>query len=138
MTKYGRSNSSSRRSGGNGSKRSSNRSSKSSPRKAVKTTPKRSPIKKSPAKPKTQVPKKKTGSKVFTDKKGYKRYKDSGKTVHRHVAEKKLGRKLNTGEVVHHKNRDKQDNRRSNLWVFKSQKDHHDTHVKDKKKTGKW
>lgn len=77
-------------------------------------------------------------SKVYTDKKGYKRYKNSNKPVHRHVAERKLGRKLKTREVVHHKNRDKQDNQRSNLWVFKSQKKHDKAHRHDKKKYGRW
>jgi len=77
-------------------------------------------------------------SKVYTDKKGYKRYKDSNKSVHRHVAERKLGRALKTREVVHHKNRDKQDNRRSNLRVFKSQKEHDKTHRQAKKKYGRW
>lgn len=72
------------------------------------------------------------------DSKGYKRYSDSGTPVHRHVAERKLGRKLSPGEVVHHKNRDKTDNRRSNLHVFKSQKTHHATHKKDKKRYGLW
>jgi len=76
--------------------------------------------------------------KTYIDKKGYKRYKDSNILVHRHVAERTLGRKLKSGEVVHHKNRKKQDNRRKNLWVFKSQKKHDSTHKKDKKKTGKW
>ena len=77
-------------------------------------------------------------SKVYTDKKGYKRYNNSKKPVHRHVAERKLGRKLRSGEVVHHKNRDKKDNRRSNLWVFRSQKEHDRTHRRDKKKYGRW
>ncbi len=72
------------------------------------------------------------------DKKGYKRFADSGIPVHRHVAERKLGRKLQKGEVVHHKNRDKSDNRRSNLHVFSSQKAHHNAHKRDKKKTGRW
>jgi hypothetical protein len=75
---------------------------------------------------------------TYKDKKGYKHYKDSDKLVHRHVAERKLGRKLNAGEVVHHKNRNKQDNSRNNLWVFKSQKKHYKTHKKDEKKTGRW
>ncbi len=83
--------------------------------------------------------KKKGKKKLFTrDKKGYKKFADSGKSVHRHVAERKIGRKLRKGEVVHHKNRDKSDNRRSNLEVFKSQKTHHASHKKSKKKTGKW
>ncbi len=72
------------------------------------------------------------------NKKGYKLFANSGKSVHRHVAERKLGRKLRKGEVVHHKNRDKTDNRRSNLQVFKSQKSHHASHKKSKKKTGFW
>ena len=76
--------------------------------------------------------------KWFKDKKGYKKYSDSGKSVHRHVAEKKMGRKLKRGEVVHHKNRNKSDNRRSNLRVFRSQKQHHRTHVRSKKRTGRW
>ena len=60
----------------------------------------------------------------FKDKKGYKRYSDPGKSVHRHVAERKLGRKLRKGEVVHI-NRNKSDNRRKNLWAFKNQKHRH-------------
>ena len=72
------------------------------------------------------------------DRQGYKRYSSSGKLVHRHVAERKLGRKLRSGEVVHHKNRDKTDNSRSNLYVFKSQKAHHAIHKKDKKRFGRW
>ena len=76
--------------------------------------------------------------KWFKDKKGYKKYSDSGKSVHRHVAEKKIGRKLKKGEVVHHKNRNKSDNRRSNLSVFRSQKQHHRTHFRSKKRSGRW
>ena len=49
-------------------------------------------------------------SKVYVDDKGYFRFKDSGKLVHRWVDEKKLGRKLRAGEVVHHINRNKRDN----------------------------
>ncbi len=54
----------------------------------------------------------------YIDKDGYKRYCDSNKLVHQHVAERMLARKLRSGEVVHHKNRNKLDNRRSNLWGF--------------------
>ena len=74
----------------------------------------------------------------FKGKKGYERLTSTGQPVHRRVAEKKIGRSLKKGEVVHHKNRKKGDNRLSNLRVFKSQKAHHATHVKAKKKYGKW
>ena len=71
-------------------------------------------------------------------KKGYRYFSDSGKSVSRWAATKKVGGTLRKGTVVHHKNRDKLDNRPSNLWVFPSQKQHHATHVKDKKKWGWW
>ncbi len=74
----------------------------------------------------------------FFKKKGYKHFANSGIPVHRHVAAKKLGRPLKSGEVVHHINRDKTDNRRSNLWIFKNQEQHHITHKKDKKRFGFW
>ena len=74
----------------------------------------------------------------FIDKNGYRRFSDSGKSVHRWVAENKLGRSLRSGEVVHHKNRDKSDNSSGNLWVFKNQKQHDKAHRRDKKRTGWW
>jgi len=77
-------------------------------------------------------------SKLFKDKKGYKRFSDSGIPVHRSVAERKLGRNLKKGEVVHHINRNKTDNRRANLWVFPSQKKHDSAHRRDKKRYGRW
>ena len=55
-------------------------------------------------------------------RRGYKRFSDSGKSVARHVASRKLYRPLRNTERVHHINRDKSDNRRSNLWVFKTKK----------------
>ena len=75
---------------------------------------------------------------TYTDENGYKRFSDSDKSVHRHVAERKLGRPLRSGEVVHHINRDKQDNRRDNLWVFPDQDKHEKAHRKDKRKYGSW
>ena len=70
-------------------------------------------------------------SDTYVDSKGYKRYKDSNKLVHRYMAEKKLSRKLKQGEVVHHKDRNKQNNSKENLWVFKNQSEHYKIHKKD-------
>ena len=43
---------------------------------------------------------------------------------HRAVAEWKLGRPLEQGEVVHHDNGDKRDNHPENIFVFSSQRAH--------------
>ena len=61
----------------------------------------------------------------YIDERGYARYKDTNKLVHRHVAEKYIvHRKLLPGEDVHHKNRNKLDNRIENLEVI-----NHDDHI---------
>jgi len=49
---------------------------------------------------------------------------------HRLVMEKKIGRYLVRGEVVHHINRIKDDNREDNLMLFACDKDHQDYHNK--------
>lgn len=67
-------------------------------------------------------------SKTYKDANGYWRFKDSDIPVHRWVAEKKLGRELRPGEVVHHKDRNKDNNDPDNLWVFSSQEEHDRMH----------
>jgi len=62
--------------------------------------------------------------KTYIGKGGYKRFKNSGKLVHRWVAEKKLKRKLKKREVVHHKNHNNQDNSPNNLVVYPNQSVH--------------
>jgi len=61
----------------------------------------------------------------YIDERGYARFKDTNKLVHRHVAEKYIvHRKLRQDEDVHHKNRNKLDNRMENLEVK-----NHDAHM---------
>ena len=74
--------------------------------------------------------------KTYIDGNGYPRFKNNQKPVHRSVAELKLGRPLKSGEVVHHKDRNKQNNSFNNLQVFSSQAQHWGMHKKDAKKHG--
>ena len=62
-------------------------------------------------------------SKVYIDKKGYKRFKDSGKLVHRRVMERKLGFRLRKDVIVHHINGIKTDNRFENVRLL-TKKEH--------------
>jgi len=62
--------------------------------------------------------------KTFVNGNGYRQFKDSGVYVHRWVEEKKLGRELRPGEVVHHINGNPLDNSPKNLKVFSSQSKH--------------
>lgn len=52
---------------------------------------------------------------------------------HRHIAEKKLKRKLKTNEIVHHKNWLSTDNRKENIDVCENQKKHLSQHYKERK-----
>jgi len=62
--------------------------------------------------------------KTYVTKKGYRRFKDSGTYVHRWVEEKKLGRKLGSEEVVHHKDGNTLNNSPDNLKLYKNQSQH--------------
>ena len=59
----------------------------------------------------------------FKNKKGYPVNKTTGKLIHREVAERKVGRPLRKHEVIHHKDGDKGNFRRTNLRV--TSRSHH-------------
>ena len=76
-------------------------------------------------------------AKTYVGKKGYKRFANSGKSVHRYVASKKVGGKIGKGRVVHHKDGNKLNNRRSNLQAM-GRSSHSKLHAKKRKKWSFW
>ena len=70
---------------------------------------------------------------IFKDKKGYPRYDDSGKLVHRAVASNKVGGPIGKDRVVHHIDGNKSNFRKNNLTVM-TRSEHSTLHAKKKKK----
>ena len=75
--------------------------------------------------------------KTYLDANGYWRFKDSNILVHRYVARKYLGRRLKFGEVVHHQDGNKWNNRPYNLHVC-TQAEHEGIHMHNLKTYGNW
>jgi hypothetical protein len=69
---------------------------------------------------------------TYKDKKGYSRWSDSRKLVHRSVASNMIGGPIGKGRVVHHKDGNKSNFRKNNLTVM-SRRDHSSLHAKKKR-----
>ena len=54
----------------------------------------------------------------------------NGRHMHRTVAEKKMGRPLRQGEVVHHRDGNKRNNRPENIEVLRNQSEHAKVHFR--------
>lgn len=70
-----------------------------------------------------------------TGTKGY--IKENQRNQHCVVMERMLGRKLKKGEVVHHKDENKKNNKPSNLQLFKNQAEHARHHMLKAKRNKK-
>ncbi len=76
---------------------------------------------------------------TYIDDYGYRRFNDSNKLVSHWVVEKYVRRqKLLPGQVVHHIDGNKLNNKPSNLQVFNSQLDHDRHHQNQYKYNGTW
>lgn len=75
--------------------------------------------------------------KCYIDSRGYLRFRDTDKSVHRWAAEKKLGRKLHTYEIVHHKDGNKTNNHPLNLIVC-TQEEHERIHRENLYRYNSW
>ena len=67
----------------------------------------------------------------YIDHKGYPRWKDSGRLVHRTVAANMFGGMLPLGMVVHHIDGNKRNFRKNNLGIM-SRSAHAILHIRDK------
>ena len=90
-------------------------------------------------KAKQRVYRKRHSLKLYKDERGltyndnkaeYKSRFYHGERIFEHIenAEKKLGRKVQKGEIVHHINGDKKDNSLNNLYICKDKKEHKTLH----------
>jgi len=68
----------------------------------------------------------------FFKKKGYPHFTSTGKSVHRQVAAKKVGGPIGRGRIVHHKDGNKSNFRRSNLRVM-SRSQHSRLHARKRR-----
>ena len=75
---------------------------------------------------------------LLRDRGNHKTYRKMlGIHEHRRIAEQMLGRPLRKGEVVHHKDGNKQNNDPRNLLVMPSQAEHARLHIKTRKQKGR-